>query len=398
MAAETNFDVIVIGLGGMGSATVYQLAQRGQRVLGLEQFTPPHNRGSSHGKSRIIRQAYFEHPSYVPLVLRAYELWQQLEQETNQSILSLTGGLMLGRANSTIVQGSLHSAQQHRLAYELLDTADIHKRFPLLLPDPETVALYEPNAGFVRPERAISAYLQQATQFGATLRFQEPVLDWDATDQGVQVITPFAQYQAAKLVIAPGAWATQMLKLDLPLVVERQVLYWFEPLSNLEQFKAEHLPIYVWETQDGTQFYGFPAHGDRSEGVKVSFFRGGQIERRCTPATIDRTVHEAEIETMRKCLKQYIPTLNGRLVDTVICMYTTTPDEHFVIGLHPDYPQVVIASPCSGHGFKFASVIGEILADLAIEAHTHHPLDLFQPSRFEHSISRIGEEGISMEV
>lgn len=385
MAADTTFDVIVIGLGGMGSATVYQLAQRGQHVLGLEQFTSPHNRGSSHGKSRIIRQAYFEHPSYVPLVLRAYELWQQLEQETEQSILSLTGGLMLGGVNSTIVQGSLHSAQKHGLAYELLDTADIHKRFPVLSPDPDTVAVYEPNAGFVRPEIAISAYLDRATQLGATLHFEETVLDWTATDQGVQVITTSNQYKAAKLVIAPGAWATQMLKLDLPLVVERQVLYWFEPISHAEQFNPGCLPIYVWETQDGTQFYGFPAHGNLDEGIKIAFFRTRQAQQTCTPTTIDRTVHKYEIERMRECLAQYIPTLNGRLVNTTTCMYTNTPDEHFVIGLHPHYAQVVIASPCSGHGFKFASVVGEILADLSIDAQTHHPLELFAPNRYCYS-------------
>jgi sarcosine oxidase len=383
MAAQTSFDVIVIGLGGMGSAAAYQLAQRGQQVLGLEQFTPPHSHGSSHGRSRIIRQAYFEHPSYVPLVLRAYKLWQQLEQEVGQSLLSLTGGLMLGQANSAIVQGSLYSAQQHGLAYELLETADIHRRFPLLVPDPKTVALYELNAGFIRPEIAISAYLQRATQLGAVLRYQEPVLDWQATNRGVRVITAAAQFEAAKLVIAPGAWATQMLKLDLPLVVERQVLYWFQPVSHPEQFSAEHLPIYVWETQDGTQLYGFPADGDPSEGVKVAFFRGGQIQQHCTPATIDRTVHESEVKTMREYLHQYIPTLNGQLVNAVTCMYTTTPDEHFVIGLHPQHPQVVIASPCSGHGFKFASVIGEILAALSIEADSPYPLELFQPNRFE---------------
>jgi sarcosine oxidase len=381
MAVNTNFDVIVIGLGGMGSATVHQLAQRGCRVLGLDQFTPPHNRGSSHGKSRIIRQAYFEHPSYVPLVLRAYELWQQLEQETEQQILTLTGGLMLGQANSTIVQGSLHSAQQHHLAYEFLDTATIHKRFPPLLLEPDTVALYEHNAGFIQPEIAISTYLQRAAQLGASLHFEEPVLDWHATDQGVKVITTAAEYEAAKLIIAPGAWATAMLKLDLPLVIERQVLYWFEPVSHSDQFSAQHLPIYVWETQDGTQFYGFPAD---EKGAKVAFFRGGQIEQSCTPATIDRAVHEYEIETMRKCLQQYIPQLNGRLLDAVTCMYTSTPDEHFVIGVHPHYSQVVIASPCSGHGFKFASVIGEILADLSIEAQTRYPLELFQPTRFQH--------------
>jgi sarcosine oxidase len=374
-----SFDVIVIGLGGMGSATVYHLAQRGQRVLGLEQFTSPHDRGSSHGKSRIIRQSYFEDPAYVPLVLRAYELWQQLEQETDQTILIPTGGLMMGPPESTAVAGSLRSAEEHGLAHELLDAQAIRQRFPVLHPDPETIALYETQAGFVRPEVAISAYLQRATQLGAQLQFETPVLDWHGTAQGVQVITASATYQAEKLVITPGAWAAQLLKLQMPFVVERQVLYWFEPLRQFELFGCDRLPVYLWETYDGTQFYGFPADGDPSLGVKIAFFRMGQI---CTADTIDRTVHQDEIEKMRLCLSQYIPDLNGDLKSTATCMYTNTIDQNFVIGLHPDHPQVAIASPCSGHGFKFASVVGEILADLAIEGRTKHQLDLFRPDRF----------------
>ncbi|WNZ25076.1 N-methyl-L-tryptophan oxidase [Leptolyngbya sp. NK1-12] len=378
----TGFDVIVIGLGGMGSATVYQLAQRGQRVLGLEQFTPPHNRGSSHGKSRIIRQAYFEHPSYVPLLLRAYQLWQQIEQETNQKLLFLTGGLMIGPPKSTTVSGSRRSAQEHGLAYEILDAQQIHARFPLLHPDPSAMALFEAKAGFVRPEAAIRAHLQRAAQLGAALHFEEPVLDWHTTEQGVQVITTKTTYEADRLVIAPGAWAAQLLKLEIPFVVERQVLYWFEPLRHRDLFDYAHLPIYIWETEDSVQFYGFPAYADSTEGVKIAFFRAGKV---CTPDTIDRTVYPHEVEMMRKYLNQYIPDLNGKLLDTVTCMYTNVPDEHFVIGLHPAYANVVVASPCSGHGFKFASVVGEILADLAINGHTPHPLELFSPDRFNPS-------------
>lgn len=373
------FDVIVIGLGGMGSAAAYQLARRKQRVLGLEQFTAPHDRGSSHGKSRIIRQAYFEDPIYVPLLLRAYELWQQIEQETNQEILKITGGLMLGAPQSTTVTGSLHSAQEHDLAYELLDSAAIHNRFPALHPPPGTIALYEQKAGFLRPEAAITAHLQRASQLGAQLHFEEPVLDWSADATGVQVVTNQGQYRAKRLVIAPGAWAPQLFKLDLPLVIERQVLYWFKPIKNEEFFSSNCLPIYIWEAEDNVFFYGFPADHDLANGVKIAFFYMGQV---CTPETIDRTVHAHEIDKMREYLVQYIPDLNGELVHATTCMYTTTPDGHFVIGLHPDYPQVTIASPCSGHGFKFASVIGEILADLAIDATTKHSLDLFSPKRF----------------
>lgn len=385
-----TFDVIVIGLGGMGSATVCELARRGLRVLGLEQFTSPHNRGSSHGGSRMIRQAYFEHPSYVPLVLRAYDLWRQLEQETGQSILHLTGGLMIGQTDSAIVQGSLRSAQIHGLAYEILDAATLRKRFPLFHPDANTVALYEPHAGFLDPELAISAYLHRAAQLGATLQFEAPVLNWTARTEGVEVITASGRYQAEKLVLTPGAWATQTLQLDLPLVVERQVLYWFHPAAAFELFHPDRLPVYAWETADGTQFYGFPAYGNYAEGVKVAFFRAKQPitkqpiakKKVCTPNTLDRTIHADEIAGMKECLSQYIPALNGNLIKATTCMYTSTPDGHFVLGIHPHHPQVVIASPCSGHGFKFASVIGRTLSDLVIDPSAGGSLSLFHPSRF----------------
>ncbi|MBF2072640.1 MAG: N-methyl-L-tryptophan oxidase [Synechococcales cyanobacterium C42_A2020_086] len=376
----SSYDAIVIGLGGMGSATAYQLAQRGKRVLGIEQFTSPHERGSSHGKSRIIRQAYFEHPAYVPLLQRAYELWQQIEHDTQQSLLTLTGGLMLGPPESATVAGSLHSAQQHDLPHEVWDAAEIHRRVPPLCPPPGTVALYERKAGILRPEVSIAAHLQRAAQLGADLHFQEPVLDWRTMDSGVEVTTAQGQYHAERLVITPGPWASHLLKLDLPLVVERQVLYWFQPTTGIEPFLSDRLPIYIWETEDGVQFYGFPAHDSLHDGAKIAFFRMGQV---CTPDTIDRTVYDSEIAKMRHYIDIYIPTLNGILLNTATCMYTNTPDTQFVIGLHPIYPQVVIASPCSGHGFKFASVVGEILADLALSGTTLHPLDLFAPDRFQ---------------
>lgn len=359
----SSFDVIVIGLGGMGSAAVYQLARRGKRVLGLEQYTPAHDQGSSHGKSRVIRQAYFEHPSYVPLLLRAYELWAQIESETGEELLTITGGVMIGSPKSATVAGSIRSAQEHGLFHEILDAIEIRKRFPPLKPVGEVIALYEKKAGFLRPEKSVNAHLQRATQLGATLQFEEPVLNWDALGgDGVQVTTARGCYQAERLVVSPGAWALEMLKLDLPLCVERQVLYWFDPVGGIEPFLPDRFPIYIWEAEDGLQFYGFPAHSGQKEGVKVAFFYMGVP---CTPETINRTIQEDEILKMRSYLSDRIPALNGRLLNAVTCMYTNTPDQHFIIGLHPKHPQVTIASPCSGHGYKFASVIGEILAELA---------------------------------
>jgi sarcosine oxidase len=268
-----TYDVIVAGLGGMGSAAAYQLALRVKQVLGLEKHSPAHDRGSSHGRSRIIRQAYFEDAAYVPLLLRAYELWEQLEKETGRELMTLNGGLMIGRRDGELVAGSVESAEEHDLPYELLEAKEIQARFPAFVPDPETVALYEEKAGFVRPEETVKAHLDRATALGADLRFEETVLSWEASPSGVRVETPEGSYEAERLVIAPGAWAPRLLEdLALPLEVERQVMYWFEPTGGLGPFLPERFPIFIWEPDDGNMFYGFPAQDD-DRGAKAAFFR-----------------------------------------------------------------------------------------------------------------------------
>ena len=376
------FDVIVIGLGGMGSAAAYQLALRGNRVLGLERHTAAHSQGSSHGKSRVVRQAYFEDPAYVPLLLRAYELWSQLERETNQKLLTITGGLMIGRENSGTVQGSLRSARAHGLFHELLDHKEIKRRYPPFNPQPGIVALYEKMAGFVSPEQTVGAHLRRADELGAALHFEEPALSWRASTSGdgVTVTTAKGTYEASRLVIAPGAWAPELLgDMKLPLVVERHVLYWFDPIGGVAPFRADRFPIYIWETDEGELFYGFPHQAGPPGGIKVAFFYKGE---RCTPQTINRTVSPDEISRMQRIASPHVPALAGRFIEAATCMYTLTPDHHFVLCTHPRHPQVVVASPCSGHGYKFASVVGEILADLAIDGKTRHPIGLFSPNRF----------------
>lgn len=376
------YDVIVIGLGGMGSAAAYHLAQRGQRVLGLERFTAGHDRGSSHGHSRVIRQAYFEDPAYVPLLLRAYDLWRQLEQETDETLLTITGGLMMGLPDSRVVQGSIRSATEYGLPHELLDAAEIHRRFPPLTPAPEDIALYERAAGFVRPELAVRAHLTRAQALGATLHFEEPVTYWEATNSGVSVTTPHGSYEAERLIIAPGAWASDLFGLQLPLTVTRQVLYWFAPEGGIVPFLPDRFPIYIWEMPFGDEFYGFPAQVESSVpvGVKVAFF---YRDTPANPDQQDRMVTPIETEEMREALRSRIPTLTGHLLHATTCMYTETPDRHFIIDQHPTFPNVVLASPCSGHGYKFCSVVGEILADLATESTTNHPIKLFNLSRLE---------------
>ncbi len=382
MAAQT-FDAIVLGLGGMGSAAAYHLVARGKRVLGLEQYSPAHDRGSSHGESRIIRQAYHEHPSYVPLVIRAYELWEDLEQKSGKKLMRLTGGLTIGTPGSALVDGALASAAQHKLPCQKLDARELKRLFPVLNPRPDETAVYEERAGFLRPEACVEAHLEQAARHGAELHFEEKVQRWEAhpSGSGVQVTTDRATYEAAGAVLSPGAWASQLLsELRVLFDIRRHVMCWFRPLSDTDSFLPERFPVYIWDV-DGTDiFYGFPAVDGIEQGIKLAMHSGGE---RCTPETIERHVSDDDVAELRAKLKRFIPPLNGPLIKAVTCMYTLTPDEHFVLSLHPDHPQVAIAAGFSGHGFKFTSVIGEILADLAINRATRHGIDLFDPRRFE---------------
>jgi sarcosine oxidase len=375
--SDNSYDVIVVGLGGMGSAAAYHLARRGQRVLGLEKFTPAHDQGSSHGGSRIIRQSYFEDPAYVPLLLRAYELWAELAADTGLEVYRLTGGLYLGPPECLTVAGSLRASQVWSLPHVMLDAGEIRRRFPTFTPQPGDVALYEANAGFARPEMTVQAHLDLAAREGAALQFGEEVRDWADGPGGVTVTTGTGTYTAGQLVICPGAWAPELLtELGIPITIERQVLYWLEPDGGTAPF--ENSPIFINENHAGQQIYGFPAIDGPAGGVKVAFFRKGQI---CTPDTIDRTVHDQEVIEMRDRVTQLLPALTGPAVHTATCMYSNTPDEHFVITRPPGYTNITVACGFSGHGFKFVPVVGEVLADLAITGDTSHPIGLFDPRR-----------------
>ncbi|MFE0206352.1 N-methyl-L-tryptophan oxidase [Streptomyces sp. NPDC058985] len=375
-----TYDVIVIGLGGMGSAAAHHLSARGARVLGLERFGPVHNRGSSHGGSRITRQSYFEDPAYVPLLLRAYELYADLERATGRDIALLCGGLMVGRPDSWTVTGSLRSAREWDLPHEMLDAREIRRRFPTLAPRDDEVALYEAKAGLLRPENTVAAHLQLATRQGADLHFEEPVTRWEPYRDGVRVHTGENTYTAGQLVICPGAWAPRLLAgLGVPFTVERQVMYWFQPRNGIGRFLPANQPIYVWEDAAGVQVYGFPAIDGPDHGAKVAFFRKGQAT---TPEAIDRTVHGHEVRAMADHMSGRLPDLPGTFLKAATCMYTTTADEHFVIARHPAHPgSVTVACGFSGHGFKFVPVVGEILADLALTGDTAHPIGLFDPAR-----------------
>lgn len=364
----------------MGSATAYHAAKRGRRVLGLDRFAPPHNLGSSHGKSRIIREACFEHPAYVPLVRRAYECWAELEAQTHCTIMHRTGGLSLGAPDSKVVTGARASAVQFDLPYEELAAVDITRRIPAFRPEKDTVGIWDPRAGVVAPETAIQCHLTAAAQSGAELRLEEPVLRWEAASEsstgGVTVTTPRATYHADHLVLAVGAWLAPLLPcLDLPLTVERQVMCWFRPQRDPDQFKAGRLPIFIWEFAPGRAWYGLPDLGD---GIKIGVHHEGQST---TADAVQREVTADDEKAIRTLLQRYVPDADGSPIAAAVCLYTNTPDRHFLIDAHPLHPDVLISSPCSGHGFKYASALGEVLADLAFTGDTTFDLSPFRLAR-----------------
>ena len=373
-----EYDVIVAGVGGMGSATVAELSARGARVLGLDRASIPNDQGSSHGVNRIIRLAYAEDPRYVPLLRRAYERWRELEARLDEPILVVTGGLDMGRPGSETVRGALASAREHGLEHELLEAAQVGARYPAFTVPEDFVAVYQPDGGFVLSERAIAGHARLALAAGAELHGHEPVSGWEVTGSGVVVRTDVAEYRARHLVISAGAWVGKLLPRLAPLAVpERQVLLW-AGTRRPERFAPETLPIFILDVDEGL-FYGFPEYG--IPGLKI----GHMHHRRqvVDPDAWDRSHIEPEDEAvLRAATARYLPDADGPALTLKTCMFTNTPDEHFIIDTLPDSPGVTVVSPCSGHGYKFASVIGEIAADLALDGGTDHDIEMFRIDRF----------------
>ena len=372
-----RFDAIVIGVGGMGSAAVYHLARRGKAVLGLEQFDIPHDRGSSHGTNRIIRLAYWEHPSYVPLLRRAYELWRELENRAQERLLIITGGIDAGPEDSPTVRGSLRSCEIHHLPHETLTAADLHRRFPGYRLSREMVAVYQPDGGFVMSERAIVAHVMAAQALGAEVRAREPVLHWEPERGGVRVSTPQGTYAADRLVITAGPWAARLVPaLATTAVPERQVLLWAQPLKP-EHFQPATFPVFNMESPEG-RFYGFPVYG--VPGFKIGKYHH-RLER--TDADrVDREIHPEDEAVLREGIRRYFPDADGPAMAMKTCLFTNSPDEHFILDRHPEHPNVAIAAGFSGHGYKFCSVVGEIMADLALDGRSPFDLSLFGIGRF----------------
>jgi len=369
-------DVIVIGVGGMGSSTAYEIARRGARVVGLEQFDIPHELGSSHGVSRIIRLAYAEGSAYVPLLRRAYDLWRQIEREAVERLLFVTGGVDAGKQESTVVEAVLHSCTVHDLPHEVLDAWQLRNRFPGYRLSDNMVAVYQRDGGFVLPERSIVAYVAAARRFGADIHVGERVHGWEVLNGVVSVTTNLGIYRARKLVVTAGAWARQLLPmLYATAVPERQVMIWTQPLRP-EYFRLGAFPIFNMETVEG-RFYGFPIYG--VPGFKVGKYH--HRDERVDPDQMDRECHPADEEVLRVGISKYFPDANGPTLAMKTCLFTNSPDEHFIIDVHPEHPEVVIAAGFSGHGFKFCSVVGEALAQLALDGATPHDIHLFRLDR-----------------
>jgi len=379
MSNSRGYDVIVVGLGGMGSATLYHLARRGVRVLGLEQFAPLHDRGSSHGDSRIIRETYFEHPLYVPLVRRAHELWRELESASGSELLTINGGLMIGRPDWSVVTGTLISAREHGLPHDVLTPDEVAKRFPPFRLPPECVAVFDPRAGYLDPEACTRAHLALAIAAGAEVKFDQPVVSWAATSNGVRVTTTRGTYEAGKLMLSAGPWINSLLgELHLPMEIERQTVFWFDPPAPRGEYAASTFPIYAYEFKSGVICYGFP---ELTKGVKASVMHDGAIAT--SPEQVSRAVDEADITQLRTALAGVLPDLSRAPVrDSTTCIFTNTPDHDFVIDFHPQHDNVLISSPCSGHGFKFASAIGELQADLLVTGAARFDVLPFRLARF----------------
>ncbi|MEO7358740.1 MAG: N-methyl-L-tryptophan oxidase [Gemmatimonadaceae bacterium] len=369
-----EFDVIVIGLGASGGASLYHLARAGLRVLGIDRFAPPHHRGSSHGHTRIYRQAYYEAPVYVPMALRALALWHELERDTGRTLFTQTGALTIGRREDALIDGALISAQQHGIAHELLSDAEIEQRFPAFKPAAGTMGLYEATAGVLFADLCVQSHLDVAIRAGAHVHTDEIVTSLDyASGDRVVVHTDVRSYQAARVVVAAGAWAPRLLGLEHAFHITRETVNWFGAASP--SAGASQCPVSLIALADGRFFYSIPDFGD---GFKAGLHHSG----RTGDAHLDwEAVSAHDTETVARELANYAPGAVGPLRESMPCFYTSTADQHFAIGPLPWAPNVILAAACSGHGFKFAPAIGEAVSQMARGLPTALPMDVFDVGR-----------------
>jgi sarcosine oxidase len=369
-------DLVVVGLGAMGAAIAWRAALRGMRVVGFDARRPPHAEGSTHGHSRIIREAYFEHPQYVPLVRRAYALWAELEAASRVRLFQATGGLMIGAPDGIVVSGTLRAARAHDLAVQSWTSAEIRQRVPPLRPDPAMIGVFEPRTGILAPEKAVSAMLGLAATLGARFAMDEPVLEWAALEAGVVVRTATREVRSTAVVLAAGPWTASLAGgMRLPLTVERQVQYWY-PTAGDARFAPGALPVFLVDGPDGETLYGLP---DQGRGLKLARHHGGAM---VSADGVDRVVGAEEQSRFHALASRWVGGLPPAASEATVCLYTNTPDGDFVLGPHPEAPAVYVCSACSGHGFKFAPAIGEVVVAELVDGVTLEALAPFRPARF----------------
>lgn len=370
-------DVAVVGIGGVGSAAVAHLAKAGASVIGLDRFSPPHTHGSSHGQTRVIRMAYFEHPDYVPLLRQAYRNWHDLEQTTGKQLYFPTGVLQIGPESGEVIAGTLRSAQEHQLAIERYAYEDIPREFPGVVSPEGCVGILEKDAGYLLVADCIQAYLDQAKQHGATIKTNCPVQSWSRVGDTFELQTDSEVIQAKQLVVCGGAWAKQLVAdLNVPMTILRKHLYWYKNDASAYTREAS-FPVFLIETTQGI-YYGFPQFD--SQGVKLARHDGGEPIAAAQQLSPSEDV--ADRQSVEDFTARHLPLLSKKLVHREACMYTVTPDHHFLVGTHPEHPGLHFAAGLSGHGFKFASALGEILSDLAMTGQTTSPIGFLSIRRF----------------
>jgi sarcosine oxidase len=370
-----HFDAIVVGCGAMGSSVSYSLASRGLRVLTLERFGLNHEFGSSHGMTRITRLAYFEDPRYVPLLRRSFAAWDELAKRSGTEVLRRTGGLMIGREEGRLVSGVLKSAAVHSLAHRRLDAREVMNQYGAFKLEDDHCAVYEDSAGVLFPDRCISSFVGVAEESGCEFRFSERVTRWRPHPESVEVETEKGVYEADKLIFSAGAWTSDLLPGLLPLKCERQVQFWFKPPED-GLLSAGRTPIFIMEEDSTHYFYGIP---DVGHGVKVARTHGGTP---VNPEGMSRGVTEGDLAPVKGFIRRRLPGLDPSPIASAPCIYTNTPDSNFVIDFHPQDERVLVISACSGHGFKFSSVIGEVAADMITEGRSKLDVSFLRIGRF----------------
>ncbi len=371
MTAE--FDLAVVGLGAMGSAALSFAAARGAKAIGIEAHFPAHSLSSSHGDSRLIRLGYFEDPSYVPLLKRAYHNWRSLEARLRTEILTVTGVLQIGAPDSKIVSGTRASCDMHGLPHEILDRDAMKRRFPAFALEEGDVGLLDPQGGYIRPEAAIMSYLKLAAEDGAILHFGERVVAIDPDDRGVTLVSSNGRYRARKVIVATGAWIAELVpQLQAHAQPIRQVVAWYQPKNGFVA-EPQRMPCFLRDEGAEGSYFGFPAIG--VDGVKIG--RHAHFREPIDPTLPNPPVNDADTDLLDSFARKRLPDAASCRVRATTCRYTMLPSEDFLIDRMPGEPNVVVSSACSGHGFKFTSVVGEILADLALEGASPLPTDLF---------------------